>query len=70
VRALAWLGRHGAGVIAAGVLVGLAVAPFAALLKRLLVPAIVSPFLVALIRHDSHRLTGHQSRPALVALAL
>ena len=70
MRGLAWLGRHGASVIGAGVFVGLAVPPFAALLKPLLVPAIVSPFLVALIRLDWGRLTSHLSRPALVALAL
>jgi BASS family bile acid:Na+ symporter len=69
-RALAWLGRHGSSVIAAGVFVGLAVPPFAALLKPLLVPAIVGPFLVALIRLDWQRLTAHLGRPAATGLAL
>jgi predicted Na+-dependent transporter len=69
-RALAWLGRHGSSVIAAGVFVGLAVPPFAALLKPLLVPAIVGPFLVALVRLDWQRLAAHLGRPLTTGLAL
>jgi len=69
-RPLVWLGRHGSSVIALGVFVGLAIPPFAALLKPLLVPAIVGPFVVALIRLDWRRLTGHLSQPAALALAL
>ena len=67
---LVWLGRHGSSVIALGVFVGLAIPPFAALLKPLLVPAIVGPFLVALIRLDWRQLTGHLSQPATTALAV
>ena len=69
-RALVWLGRHGSSVIAAGVFLGLAIPPFAALLKPLLVPAIVGPFLVALLRLDWRRLIGHLRRPAMSAAAL
>ena len=50
-------------MIALGVFLGLALPPLAALLKPLLMPAIVGPFLVALIRLDWRRLTGHL-RPA------
>jgi len=67
---LVWLGRHGSSVIAVGVFVGLAIPPFAALLKPLLVPAIVGPFLVALIRLDWRRLSAHLSQPTATALAL
>jgi len=69
-RLLVWLGRHGSSVIALGVFVGLAIPTFAALLKPLLVPAIVGPFLVALLRLDWRRLTGHLGQPAALALAL
>lgn len=69
-RALVWLGRHGSRVIAVGVFVGLLLPPVAALLKPLLVPAIVGPFLVALIRLDWQRLVAHLRQPTTTALAL
>lgn len=67
---LAWLGRHGSAVIAVGVFLGLAIPPLAALLKPLLVPAIIGPFLIALIRLDWRRLGQYFTRPTAVALAL
>jgi len=69
-RGLAWLGRHGSAVIALGVFLGLAAPPLAALLKPLLVPAIVGPFLIALIRLDWQRLGHYLMRPATTLLAL
>jgi bile acid:Na+ symporter, BASS family len=69
-RALAWLGRHGSGVIALGVVLGLLLPPLASLLRPLLIPAIVGPFLVALIRLDGQRLMGYLGRPVLLAAAL
>jgi BASS family bile acid:Na+ symporter len=67
---LVWLGRHGSAVIAVGVFLGLAIPPLASLLKPLLIPAIVAPFLIALIRLDWRRLGNYLTRPAPTALAL
>jgi BASS family bile acid:Na+ symporter len=67
--ALAWLGRHGSAVIAVGVFLGLALPPLATLLKPLLLPAIVGPFLIALIRLDWQRLGYYLARPAPILLA-
>jgi BASS family bile acid:Na+ symporter len=67
---LVWLGRHGSAVIAVGVFLGLAFPPLASLLKPLLIPAIVGPFLIALIRLDWRRLGDYLTRPAPTALAL
>ncbi len=67
---MAWLGRHGSAVIALGVFLGLALPPLAALLKPLLIPAIVGPFLIALIRLDWQRLRHHLARPTTILLAL
>jgi bile acid:Na+ symporter, BASS family len=69
-HALAWLGRHGSGLIALGVFLGLLVPPLASLMRPLLIVAIVGPFLISLIRLDWQRLVGHLGRPALVAAAL
>lgn len=55
-RALAALGRHGTAVIAGGVFVGLLVPGLSALFQPLLVPSILLPFLVALLRIDVGRL--------------
>lgn len=67
---LAVLGRQGPRVIAAGVFLGLALPPLAALLRPLLVPAIVTPFLVALLRLDAGRLGGLLRRPRDLVPAL
>ena len=67
---LTWLGRHGGAVIAIGVFAGLLVPPFASLLRPLLVPAILAPFLIALLRIDWRQLRGRLGRPAEIAAAL
>ena len=67
---LVWLGRHGSAIIAVGVFLGLVFPPLASLLKPLLIPAIVGPFLIALIRLDWRRLGDYLTRPAPTALAL
>jgi BASS family bile acid:Na+ symporter len=71
LRALAWLARHGGAVIAVAVFAGLALPPLAALLRPLLVAAIVGPFLIALLRIDWQHLGQLLRRPAgaLAALA-
>jgi BASS family bile acid:Na+ symporter len=67
---LTWLGRHGGALIAIGVFVGLLVPPLASLLRPLLVPAILAPFLIALLRIDWRQLRGRLGRPAGTAVAL
>ncbi|MGH6944574.1 MAG: hypothetical protein ACREH6_10190, partial [Geminicoccaceae bacterium] len=66
----AWLGRRGSAVIAIGVFAGLLLPPLAALLRPLLIPAIVGPFLIALIRLDWHRLVQQLGRPLETALVV
>jgi BASS family bile acid:Na+ symporter len=68
--ALTWLGRHGGALIAIGVFVGLLMPPLASLLRPLLVPAILAPFLIALLRIDWRQLRGRLGRPAATAAAL
>lgn len=70
LHALAWLGRHGAAAIAIGVFTGLVVPPLAGLLQPLLVPGIVLPFLVALIRLDWGHLLDLVARPLWLLLAV
>jgi bile acid:Na+ symporter, BASS family len=70
LEGLAWLGRHGGAVIAIGVFLGLLVPPLAGLLRPLLVPAILTPFVIALLRIDWRRLLGQLGRPAETATAL
>jgi bile acid:Na+ symporter, BASS family len=70
VGGLIWLGRHGGAVIAVGVFIGLLLPPLASLLRPLLVPAILTPFLIALLRIDWRRLGSQLGRPAPMAAAL
>ena len=70
VGGLSWLARHGGAVIALGVFLGLLVPPLASLLRPLLVPAILVPFLIALLRIDWRQLRGRLGRPAGTAAAL
>jgi len=57
------LGRHGAAVIAVGVFLGLALPPLAAVVRPLLLPAILLPFLVALLKVDFRRTAVLLRRP-------
>lgn len=68
--ALTWLGRHGGALIAIGVFLGLLMPPLASLLRPLLVPAILLPFLIALLRIDWRHIGGRLGRPALSGAAL
>ena len=69
-RGLGWLGRQASPAIAIGVFAGLLVPPLASLMKPLLIPAIVLPFLVALLRLDWLRLRDYASEPGRAALQL
>jgi BASS family bile acid:Na+ symporter len=66
--ALAYVGRHGALFLAGGVLLGLAAPPLAAAARPLLVPALLVPLTIALLRLDWRRLGDYARRPALVAV--
>ena len=70
IAALAWLGRHGSGVLALGVFLGLLLPPLASLLKPLMIPGIVIPFLIALIRLDWRTIGAHVRSPGYTMLAL
>jgi len=67
---LTMLGRHGSVVLPIGVFIGLLIPPLAALMKPLLIPGIIGPFIIALIRMDWQRLVDHVSRPWITALLL
>lgn len=67
---LSWLGRHGGPVIAIGVFLGLLLPPLASLLRPLLVPAILGPFLIALLRIDWRQLWDQIGRPVETVAAL
>jgi BASS family bile acid:Na+ symporter len=64
---LAFVGRHATRFMAGGVLVGLAAPPLAALAKPLLVPALMIPLALALIRLDWTTIGACRRRPRLVA---
>jgi BASS family bile acid:Na+ symporter len=68
VRALHYVGRHGALFLAGGVLLGLAAPPLAAAARPLLVPALLVPLTIALLRLDWRRLADYARRPVLVAV--
>lgn len=70
IGCLTWLGRHGSVMLAFGVFLGLLVPPLASFLKPLLIPGILGPFLIALIRLDWAKMGDHLRRPKLVILAL
>lgn len=67
---LTWLGRRGSIMLAFGVFLGLLLPPLASFLKPLLIPGIIGPFLIALIRLDWTRLTDHLRHPKITILAL
>jgi BASS family bile acid:Na+ symporter len=66
-RAIDFAGVHAMRLLAAGVLIGLALPPLAALLRPLLLPAIVVSLVLALIRLDWSAFGAYARRPALVA---
>ena len=63
---LAWIGRHASPLFFIGVFAGVVVPPLAALLKALLLPAILLPFLAALLKLDPPALLRQARRPVLV----
>jgi len=67
-RALTYIGRHGALFLAAGVLIGLALPGLAAAARPLLLPALLVPLTIALLRLDWRHLGAYARRPGLVTL--
>lgn len=67
--ALAWLGRHGAGVVAASIFIGLALPPLAALFRPFVTEAIFALLCLAFLRVDPAALRGYVARPGLVLAA-
>ena len=67
---IALAGRHATAVMAAGVLLGLVVPPLAALARPLLVPTLVIPLALALVRLDWAAAAAWRGRPLAVASLL
>jgi predicted Na+-dependent transporter len=63
-----YLGRHATLFLAGGVLLGLLVPQLAALAHPLLVPTLLIPLVIALLRLDWDALASYARRPGLVAL--
>lgn len=66
-RALEWLSRHAAPLIAASIFVGLVLPPLAGLLRPFLVVFVLMPMALALMRVDWGALGAYARRPAMIA---
>lgn len=67
-RAFDYLGRHATLFLAGGVFVGLALPPLAAFARPLLIPGLLIPLVIALLRLDWDALAAYARRPGLVTL--
>ena len=67
-RAFDFLGQHATLFLAGGVLLGLLVPPLAALARPMLIPGLLIPLVIALLRLDWEALAAYARRPGLVAL--
>lgn len=70
MRILAFAGRHATSFMAAGVLLGLVVPPLATLARPLLVPTLLIPLALALVRLDWSAAAAWRHRSGTVALLL
>jgi BASS family bile acid:Na+ symporter len=70
MRPLAFVGRHATKFMAGGVLVGFLFPPLAALARPLLVPALVIPLTLTLVRLDWAAIAAWRRRAGLVAALL
>jgi bile acid:Na+ symporter, BASS family len=70
MRPLAFVGRHATAFMASGVLAGIAVPPIAALARPLLVPTLLIPLTLALVRLDWSAAAAWRRRPWIVAALL
>ena len=67
-RILDFFGQHATLILAGGVLLGLVAPPLAALARPLLIPGLLIPLVIALVRLDWGALAAYARRPGLVAL--
>lgn len=65
-QGLAWIGRQASPLFLIGVFTGVVAPPLASLAKPLLLPAILLPFVVALLKLEPASLVRHARRPGLV----
>jgi BASS family bile acid:Na+ symporter len=70
VRLIAYAGRHATSFMAAGVLAGVVVPPLASLARPLLVPTLLIPLALALVRLDWSAAAAWRHRPGTIALLL
>jgi bile acid:Na+ symporter, BASS family len=67
-RVFDYLGQHATLFLAGGVLLGLLVPPLAALARPMLIPGLLIPLIIALLRLDWSALAAYARRPGLVAV--
>ncbi len=67
--ALAWLGRHGTGLVALSMFIGIAVPPLGALLRPYFSETVIVLLILAFLRVDPAGLRAQLSKPALLAAA-
>ena len=67
-RTFDFLGQHATLFLAGGVLLGLLVPPLATLARPMLIPGLLIPLVIALLRLDWSALAAYARRPGLVAL--
>jgi BASS family bile acid:Na+ symporter len=66
-RAFNYMGQHATLFMAGGVLLGLFVPPLASFFRPMLIPGLLIPLVIALVRMDWEALAVYARRPALVA---
>jgi BASS family bile acid:Na+ symporter len=67
-RAFDFLGQHATLFLAGGVLLGLLLPPLASFFRPMLIPGLLVPLVIALVRLDWGALAAYARRPGLVAL--
>ena len=67
-RLFDFLGQHGTLALSCGVLLGLLAPPLAAAARPLLIPGLLIPLAIALVRLDWDALAAYARRPGMVAL--
>jgi BASS family bile acid:Na+ symporter len=70
VRVLGFLGRYATRFLAGGLLLGIVFPPLATLAKPLLVPTLLIPLTLALVRLDWRAMAAYRQRPKLAAALL
>ncbi|SLN37093.1 hypothetical protein [Oceanibacterium hippocampi] len=68
LQLLHWTGRNGTKILAIGVLVGFAIPPLAQLARPMLVPMLLLPLIIALMRLDWQIMGSYVGRPVMIGL--